>query len=315
VHFAEAKAGCCAAGATEARRASPGVSRARSNRAPASGFVVAPESLRDLTKRMAPDGRLTWDVPVGRWRILRIGYTSNGHYVAPATEEGRGLECDKLDPAIVRFHLDRYVGKLLERAGPAAGTTFAAVEIDSWECGIQNWTAGLEADPPSGWLLRSAAGMRRCRGLDRRRCGSDRPRHLGLRRFSPTSSPSVSRRGAKYLAEGRHLCGESTGRQQYLYDVPTSATATDHGQFSGSTAARGRGVRVDNKVASPSPTSAAWRGRVESTRQPRRGALAEPSVQPKARGTAPLRRRDQLSSTLRAQPTRVGPRCHVLLGA
>ena len=94
--------------------------------------------------QLAADGRLKWKAPAGHWRIVRLGFTSNGHYVAPATPEGRGLECDKLDAKLVQFHLGQYVGKLLQLAGPAAGKTFAAMEVDSWECGIQNWTAGFE---------------------------------------------------------------------------------------------------------------------------------------------------------------------------
>ena len=145
VHFAEAKAGRLRSRGHGAERrhhdAYPGPDR---NRALAPELTVARRAVQDLTAQLAADGRLTWDVPPGRWRIIRVGFTSNGHYVSPATAEGRGLECDKLAAETVRFHLDQYVGRLLERAGPAAGKTLAAMEVDSWECGIQNWTAGLE---------------------------------------------------------------------------------------------------------------------------------------------------------------------------
>ena len=144
-HFAEAKAGRIRSRGhgeeTRHHRAHPGPDR---HRQLASDLVVAKQSVQDLTKLMDADGRLKWEAPAGRWRILRVGYTSNGHYVSPATKEGRGLECDKLDPVALRNHFEQYVGKLLARYGPAVGKTFAAVEIDSWECGIQNWTTGFE---------------------------------------------------------------------------------------------------------------------------------------------------------------------------
>ena len=48
---------------------------------------------------MDADGRLAWDVPAGKWTILRFGHTSTGVENAPAPASGRGLECDKLSTA------------------------------------------------------------------------------------------------------------------------------------------------------------------------------------------------------------------------
>ncbi len=253
-HFAEAKAGLLRSrghGAeTRHHRAFQGPDR---NRPLASALVVNPSAVRDVTAQMSADGTLKWDVPAGRWRILRIGFTSNGHYVSPATPEGRGLECDKLDPAVVRFHLDQYVGKLIERVGPAAGRTFSAVEIDSWECGIQNWTAGFERRffervgydllpywPAllEGWIIGDADSTDRML-WDWRRFLADQ--------FSACHFAVA----ADYLkAKGITYVGESTGRQQYLYDVAYLRNSdVTMGEF-WIDAGPGQGVRVDNKVAS-----------------------------------------------------------------
>ncbi len=254
VHFAEAKAGLLRSRGhgAEARhhRAHPGPDR---NRPLGKELVVAKDAVRVITGQMSPDGRLKWEVPAGRWRILRVGFTSNGHYVSPATEEGRGLECDKLDPGAIRFHLDQYVGKLLERAGAAVGKTFAAVEIDSWECGIQNWTAGFEGRfrerlgydllpfMPAlleGWIVDGADVTERAL-WDWRRFLADQ------------FSESYFSQAGRYLRDkGVTYVGESTGRQQYLYDVAYIRNSdVTMGEFwidSGP----GQGVRVDNKVAS-----------------------------------------------------------------
>ncbi len=253
-HFAEAKAGRLRSrghGAeTRHHRAYSGPDR---NRPLAPNLVVDPASVCDLTSKMSADGTLKWDVPAGRWRILRIGFTSNGHYVSPATPEGRGLECDKLDPTAVGFHLDQYVGKLLERAGPAVGKTFAAVEIDSWECGIQNWTAGFERRfrerlgydllpywPAllEGWIVGDA---------DR----TDRMLWDWRRFLANQFSACHFAVAADYLkAKGVTYVGESTGRQQYLYDVAYIRNSdVTMGEF-WIDAGPGQGVRVDNKVAS-----------------------------------------------------------------
>ncbi|MCX7047666.1 MAG: glycosyl hydrolase [Candidatus Sumerlaeota bacterium] len=254
VHFAEAKATRLRSRGHGAERrhhdAYPGPDRGR---ALANELVVARGAVANLTALMDKDGRLKWQAPPGRWRILRVGFTSNGHRVSPATPEGRGLECDKLDPKAVRFHLEQYVGKLLQRVGPAAGKTFAAMEVDSWECGIQNWTAGFERRfrervgydllpflPAllEGWIVDSADVSERAL-WDWRRFLSDQ--------FSESYLGVVARFAGE---KGLTYVGESTGRQQFLYDVASMRNcAVPMGEF-WNDRGTGQGVRVDNKVAS-----------------------------------------------------------------
>lgn len=254
VHFAEAKAarGRIRGPGSERRHydAYPGPDRGRT---PAPERVVSRDAVRNLTTQMDADGKLKWDTPPGRWRILRIGFTSNGHYVGPATPEGRGLECDKLDAKTVRNHLEQYVGKLLKLSGPAAGKTFAAMEVDSWECGIQNWTAGLDqrfrervgydllAFMPmllEGWITDSADVSERML-WDWRRFLSDQ---LAENYFGIV---------AKWAEEKKiTFVGEPTGRQAFLYDAGYMRyPAVTMGEFWLNTGA-GQGVRVDNKAAS-----------------------------------------------------------------
>ena len=254
VHFAEAKATRLRSRGHGAERrhhdAYPGPDR---HRPLAPELIVARTAVQNLTPQLAADGRLKWNVPAGRWRILRVGFTSNGHHVSPATPEGRGLECDKLDAKLVKFHLDQYVGKLLERSGRAASTTLAAMEVDSWECGIQNWTSGFERRFQErlgydllpflpalleGWIVDSADVTERAL-WDWRRFLADQ--------FVENYFAVVAR-----WAEEKKITfvGEPTGRQAYLYDtgymrnpaVPMGEFWIDDGP--------GQGVRVDNKVAS-----------------------------------------------------------------
>ena len=105
--------------------------------APAPGDVVL------LTDRMSADGRLRWQAPPGSWAVLRVGYTSTGATNNPATAEGRGLECDKMDPAAVEQHFRGFPARAIEAAGERVADTFRFVLVDSWEAGFQNWTARM----------------------------------------------------------------------------------------------------------------------------------------------------------------------------
>ena len=106
-----------------------------------SAEVVVPRNrVVDLSARLDKDGRATWDVPAGRWTLMRFGYTPTGKDNHPAPVEGRGLECDKLSKEAVGEHFAGLMGKLIEDVGSAAGRTLTSTHIDSWEVHSQNWT-------------------------------------------------------------------------------------------------------------------------------------------------------------------------------
>jgi len=106
------------------------------------GAAVARESLLNLTVSLAPDGRLGWDVPEGRWTLVRLGTTTTGRENLPAPLEGRGLESDKLSKTATEAHFNALLGKLIRDNQPLVGTqhTLVSTHIDSWEVGAQNWT-------------------------------------------------------------------------------------------------------------------------------------------------------------------------------
>ncbi|MBE0655275.1 MAG: hypothetical protein IH594_15855 [Bacteroidales bacterium] len=101
---------------------------------------VNPDEVTDLSTRMDSAGLLSWDAPAGDWVILRIGYTTTSAVNAPATEAGRGLECDKMDTAALNYHFSQLPEKLTATAAEFTGNTFEYLFVDSWECKYQNWT-------------------------------------------------------------------------------------------------------------------------------------------------------------------------------
>lgn len=94
----------------------------------------------ELTSKMAADGTLKWQVPAGKWVILRIGYTPTGKNNHPSPKEGEGLECDKFSKAALDAHWEGFMGKVLQDIGPLAGKALDTSLIDSYEVGGQNWT-------------------------------------------------------------------------------------------------------------------------------------------------------------------------------
>jgi len=105
-------------------------------------LAVGKADVVDLTSRMRADGTLDWTPPVGRWRIIRLGYSLTGHKNGPAPAEASGFEVDKLNAARVRAYMATYLDSYATMLGP---TLFGARGVtstlsDSIEAGAQNWT-------------------------------------------------------------------------------------------------------------------------------------------------------------------------------
>ena len=100
----------------------------------------------NISKFVDANGKLSWLSPKGKWRIIRMGYTSTGHENATAGA-GRGLEVDKFNADAVRFQLDHWFGEMLRTAGPElASKVVKILHMDSWECGSQNWSPVFQAE-------------------------------------------------------------------------------------------------------------------------------------------------------------------------
>ncbi len=110
----------------------------------ASGTLIDPAQIIDLSAEVDAAGNLSAILPAGDWTILRFGYTSTGATNVIASPEGTGLEVDKFAPSAFQAHYDGFIGPVLERARAVAPNATNGVMIDSYEVGGQNWTQGYE---------------------------------------------------------------------------------------------------------------------------------------------------------------------------
>jgi len=94
----------------------------------------------DLTSKMDKDGTLHWDVPAGKWTILRMGYALTGARNRPSVPAGSGLEVDKLNSKYVQQYFAGYMDPMKAHLGDLVGSGLQYMTMDSWEAGMQNWT-------------------------------------------------------------------------------------------------------------------------------------------------------------------------------
>ena len=130
----------------------------------------------DLTDKLQPDGSLQWEVPKGKWRIIRFGYSLTGKRNHPASPEATGLEIDKLDKEAWKRYFTHYLNMYKDAANGLMGQKGIQYMVtDSYESGASTWTTampeefqkrrGYELEPwmpvLAGYILESAEASER----------------------------------------------------------------------------------------------------------------------------------------------------------
>lgn len=105
---------------------------------------ASPAQILDISDRMDSGGRLEWDVPQGRWRIYRFGFSLTGKQNHPAPPEATGLEVDKLDPLAWTGYFRTYLDMYKEASGGLLGKRGVQYVLnDSYEAEHENWTPAM----------------------------------------------------------------------------------------------------------------------------------------------------------------------------
>ena len=123
--------------------------------------AVPEDGIIDIS-RHCRDGKLNWNAPEGRWKILRFGWSLTGKVNAPASPEATGLEVDKFDRAAVLDYYDNYLSMYQEASDNALGKVISHIMIDSYEAGCQNWTSNMEREFDSCPEAMDAGACRNC---------------------------------------------------------------------------------------------------------------------------------------------------------
>lgn len=106
-----------------------------------------PEQILNVTQFLQADGTLIWDAPVGKWDIIRFGYSLTGKKNHPASPEATGLEVDKLDRSAVTRYLENYLNQYADATGGKLGERgLSHMVLDSYEAGHMNWSSTFAAD-------------------------------------------------------------------------------------------------------------------------------------------------------------------------
>ena len=186
-----------------------------------SDFFISSDKIINLTKKVDKNGILNWDAPDGEWVIQRVGFTSTNRQVHPATKEGEGLECDKMDARAVEKHFNAYTGKIIDLSNKILGKPINCIQLESWEAGIQNWTKDFEIEfqKRNGYSLLPYLPVLAGGYV----VNSYKESNKFLWDFRNTVSRLIAENywGTMYRcakSRGVTISGEGSGMQHYLYD-------------------------------------------------------------------------------------------------
>ncbi len=119
---------------------------APNQKTPATRSAWESRSAIEITRFMTEDGKLAWQAPDGKWKLLRIGTTLHGDKIKCVGSGPTGLEIDTMSAAAMDAHFAETGAKMLADAGPLVGKTVQYFHIDSWELGQPTWTPKMREE-------------------------------------------------------------------------------------------------------------------------------------------------------------------------
>lgn len=107
----------------------------------AENTIISSKNIINITDKLSKNGELTWNVPEGKWTIVRFGHINMRLTNKPAVPEATGWESSKLDKIAIENHLrNGMIGDLIKDGGPIGDGKLHGLLIDSWESHVPTWT-------------------------------------------------------------------------------------------------------------------------------------------------------------------------------
>lgn len=151
----------------------------------------------DISNKLQGD-RLHWNVPAGKWKILRFAYEPTGRmsFWGPFTDAMSAVALDETWRVTI--------GKLLKEMSPEERHELCCVLDDSWEAGLSTWTRLF----PTEFAQRRGYDLIRWLPvLTGEREGTDAQRKGVTRDFDRTAADLIAKNHYAHLSELAHRAG------------------------------------------------------------------------------------------------------------
>lgn len=108
------------------------------------GRVADARQVLNLTERLDASGKLTWEMPAGRWVIMRAVLANFGQRLWLPSANSQGLTMDHFSRDATRHHFRTVMDRLEARVGPLKKTALERLYLASYEANADViWTPGF----------------------------------------------------------------------------------------------------------------------------------------------------------------------------
>lgn len=111
-----------------------------------NGYHAKLDDIIDITDKVDENGQIRWEVPEGRYAVLRFGHTGTGIKVSTHSPGAGGLAIDYLNAQAMDLHFNRVVLPVLDDLQRTKSNSLAYLHEGSWELGSANWTPLMESE-------------------------------------------------------------------------------------------------------------------------------------------------------------------------
>jgi hypothetical protein len=111
---------------------------------PETQKLVPKASIVKLAAHFDSRGKLSWNVPAGKWTIFRCIMANTGHQLIVPSPKSGGPMIDFLNPDATRYHFQYIVDRLESKLGKLENSALKYLEVDSMELGDETaWTGRM----------------------------------------------------------------------------------------------------------------------------------------------------------------------------
>jgi hypothetical protein len=109
---------------------------------PGDSIPIRP-GVTDLSNKMDRNGRLDWEVPEGKWKIMRLICSNSGQKLVLPSPKSAGYNIDHFNPEATEMHFRHITGTLKNKLGDLGNTALTFLYLCSYELKGLVWTPDL----------------------------------------------------------------------------------------------------------------------------------------------------------------------------